>query len=123
MNMKKNTGGCHAEGEGGTFMPLLCGNASSVGCGFLPKPREPEVNSGLRAAGCSALLAGLVFAGCATTNPPPPAHGVSVPAAYGQPVSIEAEALSARWWQGFGSTELAELIADRKSTRLNSSHT
>ncbi len=60
-------------------------------------------------AAAGALLA--LLAGCGTFNAPPPSHGVAMPAGYTQTPAGRPTLLAADWWQGFGSGELAALIA------------
>ena len=60
-------------------------------------------------AAAGVLLA--LSAGCGTLNPPPPSHGLAMPSGYTQTPAGQSTLLAADWWQGFGSGELAALIA------------
>ena len=53
----------------------------------------------------------LLLAGCATQNAPPPGHGVVMPGSYANANPGESGKLSDQWWKGFGSDELATIVA------------
>ncbi|MSQ52792.1 MAG: efflux transporter outer membrane subunit [Betaproteobacteria bacterium] len=61
-----------------------------------------------------ALVCGLLLsllAGCATQNFPSPPHGVAIPGSYANSDSGESAKLTDQWWMGFGSDELATIVA------------
>jgi multidrug efflux system outer membrane protein len=74
-------------------------------------PHRPEPI--LRGDYHKCIVAGglLLLAGCVSLSPSLPSHGVAVPADFAQSVAGETTPPAADWWQGFGSGELAALIA------------
>ena len=60
---------------------------------------------------CCLASSLLLMAGCASVNAPPPPHGVAIPDSFTQASAGQTAPLAADWWQGFGSDELAALVA------------
>src|SRR3954471_3795063 len=98
---------------------LLSGSREPA-IGLLPRrPGSGVMPNRTMRASALALAAAAGLSGCATIGTPFQAPDVSVPAAWRTAPALPSASLSADWWRGFDSQQLAELVAEAEVGNLD----